>query len=310
MSSAINRRKALQLIGVSAGATIMPGAAKSQESTKTVFAFSLNMATIRGQKLGLIKELEIAAEAGYDGVEIWMDTLQEYLLHGGKLKEIKKRVNDLGISLENCIAFGEWIVDDDAARKQGIEQVKRDMDMLAQIGCKRMVATGKGAPNDAMIPPDVIAQRYRAVLELGDQYGVMPLLEMWGFMKMLSTVADVTYIAMATGHPKAKVLLDILHFYQGETPLDTLHLLNPVASDILHLNDYPAGIAPGAITDADRIYPGDGVAPVKRILKDMKRTDQPLILSAELFNKNYYKQDALTVAKTALAKMKMMANGV
>jgi hypothetical protein len=30
----------------------------------------------------------------------------------------------------------------------------------------------------------------------------------------------------------------------------------------------------------------------------------PLVLSTELFNKAYYKQDALTVAKTSLAKMK------
>jgi hypothetical protein len=35
-----------------------------------------------------------------------------------------------------------------------------------------------------------------------------------------------------------------------------------------------------------------------------------LILSAELFNAKYYKQDALTVAKTALEKMKAVAETV
>ena len=76
------------------------------------------------------------------------------------------------------------------------------------------------------------------------------------------------------------------------------------------MNDYPATLSRAVITDADRIYPGDGVAPIKRILKTLKRHDQPLILSAELFNAIYYKQDALTVAKTALKKMKAVAEGV
>jgi hypothetical protein len=34
------------------------------------------------------------------------------------------------------------------------------------------------------------------------------------------------------------------------------------------------------------------------------------VLSVELFNKNYYSQDALTVAKTALEKIKRVAEGV
>ena len=309
-SNPINRRTALQVIGATAAASVMPAALRPNPAVKTTFTYALNMATIRGQKLGFIGELEIAAKAGYSGVEIWMDTLQNYLQRGGTLKEVKARVGDLGITLENCIAFGKWVVDDEAVRKQGLGQIKKDMDMLAEIGCKRIAATGFGAANNAKINPDIIARRYRAVLELGDQSGVLPLLEMWGFMKMLATVADVTYIAMASAHPNARVLLDILHFYQGETPLDTLHLLNPAATDILHMNDYPANSSAQTITDADRIYPGDGVAPIKRILKELKRSDQPLILSAELFNKTYYRQDALSVAKTALAKMRGVAEGV
>ena len=80
--------------------------------------------------------------------------------------------------------------------------------------------------------------------------------------------------------------------------------------DILHINDYPANVTPATITDADRIYPGDGVAPLKRILQVLQKPGQPLILSTEVFNKAYYNQDALTVAKTALAKMKAVTNNI
>jgi sugar phosphate isomerase/epimerase len=64
------------------------------------------------------------------------------------------------------------------------------------------------------------------------------------------------------------------------------------------------------ITDADRVYPGDGVAPISTILKKLKSPTRPLILSVEVFNKNYYSQDALLVAKTAFAKLKKVTEGI
>ena len=36
------------------------------------FLFCLNLSTIRGQKLGLVKEIEVAAEAGYQAIEPWI----------------------------------------------------------------------------------------------------------------------------------------------------------------------------------------------------------------------------------------------
>ena len=65
-----------------------------------------------------------------------------------------------------------------------------------------------------------------------------------------------------------------------------------------------------ALTDGDRVFPGDGVAPIQETLRAIKRTDKPIVLSLEVFNKGYYAQDALTVAKTAFAKMQAMVKGV
>jgi 2-keto-myo-inositol isomerase len=314
-NQAISRRTALQFIGAAAGAAVISSAeaspVKLTEPPKASFTYCINMATIRGHKLGFMKELEIASKAGFGAVEIWIDTFREYLDHGGTVKEAKNRLNDLGLTVEDGIGFAQWIMNDESIRRKGLEQMKTEMGLLAGIGCKRMAATGFDASDEAIIPPDVIAERYHAALELGDKSGVVPQLEMWGFLNKLSNVSKVTYIAMQSNHPSAKILLDIFHLYRGETSLNTLHLLNPVAVDILHMNDYPSTLSSKVITDADRIYPGDGVAPIKRILKTLKKTGPiPLVLSVELFNKKYYAQDALTVAKTALNKMKAVAEGV
>jgi sugar phosphate isomerase/epimerase len=310
----ISRRKALQFISVSAGMAAVPKTKTNfiqvSAMKKPAFILCLNMATIRGHNLGFVKELETAAAAGFRSVEIWIDSLQTYLNNGGTISDAKKRLDDLGIKVENLISFTEWIVDDEAKRKNALEELKAQMDIMAQIGCKRVAATGKGATATSIPDLKTIAQRYRTILQLGDTTGVVPQIEMWGFQKNLSKVSEVLYIATESGHPSARILLDIFHFYRGNTSLDTLHLMNPSAVDILHINDYPANFNYETITDADRIYPGDGVAPLKRILTTLARTDEPLVLSTEVFNKFYYQQNALTVAKTSLAKMKAVVESL
>ena len=314
MSQSISRRKVLQLVGASAGIAILPrigqSATVASPPAHPAFTYCLNMATIRGHNLGFVKELETAAKGGFRSVEIWMDTLQTYLDNGGSLSDAKKRLNDLGITVENSIGFATWIVDDDATRQKGMEQIKKEMDMLAAIGCKRIAAPPMGATDTPGLALNTAAERYRAILELSDQTGVVPQLEMWGFSKNLSRANEVLYVAMQTGHPSAKVLLDVFHLYKGNTPLDTLHLMSSSAVDILHMNDYPANSTAASITDADRVYAGDGVAPIRRILGILQKESQPLIISTEVFNKNYYSQDALQVAKTALAKMKAVTSGM
>jgi sugar phosphate isomerase/epimerase len=74
------------------------------------------------------------------------------------------------------------------------------------------------------------------------------------------------------------------------------------------MNDFPAEPPQSQIKDKDRVYPGDGIAPLNQILTDLNNKQSPIILSLELFNPNYWKQDAELVAKTGLEKMKASVN--
>ncbi|MBA4139388.1 MAG: sugar phosphate isomerase/epimerase [Segetibacter sp.] len=308
----INRRELLKGLSATAGAFLLSRSSegKTPDKLANTFTYCLNMATIRGHNLGFAKELELAAGAGFKSVEIWIDSLQTYLNKGSSLSDAKKLIDNSGLRVENAIGFAKWIAEDEAQRKQGLEQLKREMDMLAQIGCKRIAAPPAGATDAPVLELKRVAERYRTILELGDKTGVIPQLEMWGFSKNLSRVSEVMYVALESNHPAAKVLLDVFHIYKGGSGIDTLSLVSKSAIEILHLNDYPPNLPASAITDADRIFPGDGVAPVRRILQILGNENKPLVISLEVFNKNYYKLDSLEVAKTALRKMKAVTEGV
>ena len=311
----LTRRQALARSGLLVGAAVMAdrtdvAAVESEPASQSVrpaFRFCLNTATIRGHKLGIVKEVGVAAEAGYDAMEVWVDTLGEYVKSGGSLPDLKKRISDSGLTVEGAIGFPEWVVDDEARRAKGMERAKNEMDLVAQIGGRRFAAPPAGATDLPKLDLLKAAERYRALLEVGEQLGVVPELEVWGFSKNLGRLSECVAVAMETGHRNACVLPDVFHLYKGGSDLRGIRLLGPETIQVLHMNDYPADPPREQINDSYRMYPGDGVAPLTDLLQTLRRTGGQKVLSLEVFNRTYWSQDPLSVAKTGLAKMKSVA---
>ena len=266
------------------------------------FKYCLNTSTIRGQNLPIIEEIDIAARAGYTGIEPWLGKLNDYKKNGGSLKDLRKRIDDHGLTVESAIGFARWIVDDDAQRQQGMEDAKRDMDLLAQLGAKRIAAPPAGARG--IVEPMAAAERYRTLLNAGDDIGVVPQIEMWGGNKSIGRVSTAIYIALEAGHPNACFLGDVYHTYKGGSDFDALKMLSPQALQVFHWNDYPANPTREKIGDGDRVYPGDGVAPITDIVKGFLQVGATPVLSLELFNKKYWAMPPLEAARIGIKKMK------
>src|SRR5688572_9880170 len=98
------------------------------------FGYCFNTSTIRGQKLPLEQVVDVVAKAGWNGIEPWMDEITRYRDGGGSLADMRKRIGDAGLAVPSAIGFAEWIVDDDERRKKGLENARRDMDLVAQLG--------------------------------------------------------------------------------------------------------------------------------------------------------------------------------
>ena len=274
-------------------------------SASSTFLFGLNTATIRGQKLPIVDEIALAAKVGYEGMEPWIDELQRYAEAGGSLQDLGKRFRDAGIRVESAIDFFEWAVDDEARRKKGLEAARKSMEMLQKIGGKRLAAPPVGATENA-VDPVRLAERYRALLELGDTMGVVPQVEVWGSSRTLGRLGEAAMVAIESGHPRACILPDVFHLYKGGSSLAGIRLLAPAAIHVFHVNDYPADPPRRKLTDADRILPGDGVAPYKTLLRDLRQGGFQVMLSLELFNRQLWRQDPENVLKVGLAKMRAL----
>jgi sugar phosphate isomerase/epimerase len=267
------------------------------------FGIGLNTSTIRGQKLPVTEEVDLVAAAGYDGIEPWIRELDEYASSGGSLEDLGKRIADRGLVVYSAIGFFDWAVDDDARRGKALTEARRNMEMVRKIGGKRIAAPPAGVTDVSGIDLRRLAERYRALLEVGESVGVTPELEIWGFSKTISRLDEASYIAIAADHPRACVLADIYHLYKGGSPMEAVRLLSQAAMPVFHVNDYP-DIPRDKIVDADRVFPGDGVGPLPAVFRALASVGFDGMLSLELFNPEYWKQDPKQVLATGLARIR------
>jgi sugar phosphate isomerase/epimerase len=320
MSTDISRRALLA--GV-AGGLAMSATESSAEPAKTGFRYCLNTSTVRdkdGKSRPITDLIDIAAKAGYDAIEPWIMELDAHTATGGKLEDVGKRIRDAGLFVPDAIGFAEWIVEDNDRRAKGLEQAKRDMEKVAKIGGNHLAAPPVGATggtskrDDPKFTQPVIdlvaaADRYRALVDVGEKMGVTPIVEVWGFSKTLRRLGEALLVAVESGSARGCVLPDVYHLYKGGSDFAGLPMLSGSAIGIFHVNDYPK-IERDKITDADRVYPGDGIAPLKDVFTALREIGYAGCLSLELFNRDYWKQDPNEVAKTGLTKLRATVFGV
>jgi len=305
-SSKISRRQAISALGLTGASTALMSCATTQQpkSASSTFRYCLNMSTIRGQKLSVAEEIDVAGKAGYDAIEPWLGKLNEYVKSGGSLTDLRKQIEGYGMTVESAIGFASWAVNDPSKRKQGVADATRDMELLAKIGGKRIAAPPAGIPRDDLVEPDAAAERYRALLEIGEQTGVVPQIEMWGGNPSIGKVSTAVYIGIEAGHPQACFLGDVFHTYKGGSDFDGLRLLSAQALQVIHMNDYPADPPQDKIGDQHRVFPGDGIAPLNEIFGIFKSVGATPVLSLELFNRDYWEMDPLDTATIGLHKMR------
>jgi 2-keto-myo-inositol isomerase len=314
----LSRRKvlagAVAAVSVSGVSSIAPEARAQQlpagrtRPANEPFGYCLNTSTIRGNNLDIAAVVNAASKAGFHAIEPWITELDRYTSNGGTLKDLGKRIADAGLTVENAIAFNSFLDDDDTRRAASMEKLNTDMDKVAQIGGKR-IAVPPGNNRTAAVSLDNAARYYREALEMGEKMGVQPLLELWGVHPVLGPLSHGIYVTVAAGRADASLLLDVFHLYKSGTPFTALKQINGASLHVLHLNDYPQAADPSTLNDSNRIYPGDGVAPLRQIFRDLRDNGFRGYFSLELFNKEYWAKSADDNLRTAMEKIRAAVRG-
>lgn len=301
----ISRRKMIQNSGLALlGAATGFGFSREKSGKKIVsqdhdlpFRISMNTSTLQAYELPADEQIRLVADAGFEGIEMWVRDIRSYIDAGGTAEELGELLGSNNLLLENMIGFSEWISDDADTRAEAIDILRSDMEMIAAMGGKYIAAPVQGIDGINRTKLDDYAQRYREILELGEETGVIPILEVWG-TGSLNQVTDCAHIAIGSGHSDATMLFDFYHVYRGGNSWETIDLVNASKLPVMHMNDYPANPPREELTDADRVFPGEGICPYDEVIPKLYDAGFRGGFSVELFNREYWSSmDAETILK-------------
>ena len=272
---------------------------------KSPWPICLDTATIR--TAGTLEEkVNIAAKAGYDAIEPWDGELAEFEKKGGNLKDLGKKIRDMGLFVPSMIGLWGCIPKTKEDFEKSLTATRNRMRMAADIGCKHVQAI----PNEVgeNFNYKFVADCYRQLLEIGlKDYNLIPALVFVKYFP-LARMGQAAAIALDADHAQAKIIPDVFHMYISDGGFEGMKLLRGDMYAIFQFNDAPAGIPKEKLQDKDRVYPGDGILPLPQILKDLKVSGFKGCVSLELYNPTYHQQDPLTVAKTGLQKTLSVIN--
>ena len=264
------------------------------------FKTALNTSTLFPFALDVMQQVQITADAGYQGIELWVKDILAYLEAGGTLAELKDFVAIHGIPIVDVIAFYPWADADDLVRQQGLAQAQREMSMLADLGCLAVAAPPAG--NVENVTLDAMADHFARLASMARRIGIEPYLEFWGRAKPLSRLSDALFVAMQSSLPEVKILLDHIHMYIGGSSLESLAYVKGANIGIVHVDDYLA--TPAREEIEDRVFPGEGIAPTHELARLLHQVGYSGYLSLELFIEDYGGMSPQEVARRGLASIK------
>ena len=273
------------------------------------FRYCLNTSTIRSPGASVLDYVDIAADAGYDGIEPWVEEIDAWIEGGGTLNQLRDRAAARGIQIVNLIAFFEWAVPEADRHARSLEEARRCFHMAQVLDCP-FVATAPKGIHDRQVDLFSVARRFAELTQAVSDFSPKPLLEFWGVARTLGTVGEVLLVAAESGVRDARLLTDIFHMYKGSGHLGGMDYFDPGRLGLVHVNDYPLEPARADIEDEHRVYPGDGEAPWNEIIASLERQEYRGMLSLELFNSAYWAEGPVTTAQKGLEKLRACVESV
>ena len=262
------------------------------------FRYSLNSSTIKPTPI--VEKIRIAAESGYEGIELWHADIDLHIEQGGSLKEIRRAIDESGLEVPTTVMLKGWCEPDGPADSEGMVECRRRMEHSVALGARHAVA---GPPHSG-VDFELAAERYARLLETGLSMGVRPAMEYLGFAREVNSIDDALRIMLGSKHPEATIVLDPFHDFRGGGGHESIAKLTAKQIAVCHFDDAPANPPPQEQHDPDRVMPGEGVIDLKRFVALLRQVGYEGFISLELFREDLWQSDPLQVAQAGLAAMK------
>jgi 2-keto-myo-inositol isomerase len=266
----MKRRDFLKAAGA-AGAAALPGASggaartrpQSIPTTKPHFMPCINQATT--MQADFRAAIEAYHRAGFRAVELWLESVEPFLKKES-VAAARRLMADQGIEPVSACCEGDVFFPGLPDREKRLDSLKRKLDSSRELGARRFVLYSaifedvKPSDYDAALPG------LAAVGDLGRERDIVVGIEFIKGAKFLGSLLTTIELLRRAAHSHLRVQFDTFHFYAGVSKLEDLENVRPGEISFVHINDVPAKPRE-LLEDTDRVYVGEGVLPLERILR-------------------------------------------
>jgi 2-keto-myo-inositol isomerase len=251
-------------------------------------------------RANLETDIKAAAKAGFDYVEIWAAKLRRYLENNttADLNELLKENHIKPYSINSIEHITFRTAEDYAHIKAQAEELSK---IAGEIDCPYLVVVPGKLPKDAD-KQQIIDESVKVLNELADiaaKHNVSLAFEFLGQDDCsVQTIDFCNEIVEKVDRENVGNVLDTFHFYAGNSSFEAIDSMNPEKLFIFHINDVE-DFPKAELTDAQRLYPGEGILPIKEIKAHFDKIGYNKMVSIEIFRPEYWEQDPYEVTQKA-----------
>jgi sugar phosphate isomerase/epimerase len=249
---------------------------------------------------GYRKSLEGWAKAGIKHVELTNNLLDEFL-KSDSLPAAKRVLTDLGLTPVSsaCGVFGLW--EPNPKRAAQLDAFKKRCEQFASLGLTKIYSP---TPTTEKFTEEDYKRGVANMRENGDiakQFGMIVMAEAVRASTFIGTLPTMLKMMREAAHANVAPLLDFYHFWSGLNKLEDLDLIRQGEIGHVHFQDVP-DMPRELLDNTTRIIPGDGVAPLNRMLRTLSDKGYSGPLSVELFLPKFQQGDPYEVAREIRTK--------
>jgi 2-keto-myo-inositol isomerase len=233
-------------------------------------------------------QIAAASSAGFEGLEIWRDKLDQYLVE----HEMAELVDLLASHPIEPVGICFLFIGYGAGQAERVEAMRETAHLAADLGAAG-IAVCPAMPPDGMSKAEALrlaAAEVKILATIAADQGVDLLLEPLGLHPVVPGPTEGMEIIEGAGSPNVKLLFDVFHYYQSSVNLEEMAATPVERLGLIHVNDCE-DLPKEDLSHLMRLYPTLGVLPAAEMLRIPRDQGFEGYVTVEVFRPEYWEHD-------------------
>ena len=241
-----------------------------------------------------VEKISLIAEAGFTGVGLWMEDIQDYLKKNGN-KQVKALLENETLTPVEMQLIRKWQYLKGSEKKDAFKEAEKFLSLMKKLNINCPIVL---LPSEEEGPLKDGIRDFKQMCELAGEFGIDVMLEFIGWAKQINNIKIAWEIVREADCANGGLLIDTFHFFKAGSKIEDLKQVPMDKVFLVHINDVkPLPMGVKEQSRGFRFFPGEGVAPLKQIVRCFVEGGYENYYCVELFNETYWAMDPMAVLK-------------